>query len=178
MKIPKQQNGKSDMSILHRLCSAVAMVSLVTFGAVAHADELTAAEQSGLAVYKQANCMGCHKWHGQGGGGYGGRARSLRATPLNDVGLALIVKCGLPGTGMPYHGRQAYATEDDTSCFDQSKASLGDKVPPRARRLLSDRQVDAVVHFVVNRLKGRGDPSYEECAQFWGNNKRQCDEFK
>ena len=26
----------------------------------------------GLSTYKKGNCMGCHKWHGDGGPGYGG----------------------------------------------------------------------------------------------------------
>lgn len=172
-------NGKtSSLGLRGAICHAIVATALLLGSSAAWAEELSAAEKSGLAVYKKANCMGCHKWHGQGGGGYGGRARSLRATPLNEDGLTLIVKCGLPGTGMPYHGRKAYASADDTSCFGQATSSLGDKVPSRARRLLSDRQVNSVVHFVLNRLKGRGDPNFEECQQFWGKNKRQCDEFR
>ena len=34
--------------------------------------------ETGQAIYKRANCVGCHKWHGDGGGGYGGAALSLR----------------------------------------------------------------------------------------------------
>ncbi|HEX5794987.1 MAG TPA: c-type cytochrome, partial [Geminicoccaceae bacterium] len=26
----------------------------------------------GREVYEKANCVGCHEWHGGGGGGYGG----------------------------------------------------------------------------------------------------------
>ena len=37
----------------------------------------------GLSAYKKANCMGCHKWHGDGGPGYGGAALSLRETGLD-----------------------------------------------------------------------------------------------
>ncbi|MET0515814.1 MAG: c-type cytochrome, partial [Nitrospiraceae bacterium] len=36
--------------------------------------------EGGKAVFKRANCVGCHKWHGNGGGGYGGDALSLRKT--------------------------------------------------------------------------------------------------
>ena len=36
----------------------------------------------GKQVFKSANCVGCHKWHGNGGGGYGGDALSLRKTEL------------------------------------------------------------------------------------------------
>lgn len=164
--------------LMGRLCVTIIVIGLALGLTPAIADELSATEKSGLAVYKSANCMGCHKWHGQGGGGYGGRAFSLRKSPMNEAGLALIIKCGRPATGMPYHGRKAYATEEDTGCYGQPRASLGKNMPSRARKLLSDRQIDAVVHYVVNRLQGRGAPTYEECEQFWGKGKRQCDEFK
>ena len=36
----------------------------------------------GKRIYEKANCIGCHKWHGEGGGGYGGAALSLRRTEL------------------------------------------------------------------------------------------------
>jgi len=33
----------------------------------------------GKQVFKSANCVGCHKWHGNGGGGYGAmRCRCAR----------------------------------------------------------------------------------------------------
>ena len=35
---------------------------------------------AGKTVFSRANCVGCHKWHGNGGGGYGGDALSLRKT--------------------------------------------------------------------------------------------------
>ena len=41
----------------------------------------------GLSTFKKGNCMGCHKWHGDGGPGYGGAALrllkwSLRASTI------------------------------------------------------------------------------------------------
>ena len=40
---------------------------------------------AGKAVFKRANCIGCHKWHGNGGGGYGnggGVVREFEVGPL------------------------------------------------------------------------------------------------
>ena len=36
--------------------------------------------EAGKAIYKRANCFGCHKWHGDGGGDTA--RHSLRATEL------------------------------------------------------------------------------------------------
>ena len=64
--------------------------------------------ETGQAIYKRANCVGCHKWHGDGGGGYGGAALSLRKTELEKPQIMETVRCGRPGTGMPYFSRNSY----------------------------------------------------------------------
>ena len=63
---------------------------------------------AGKAVFSKANCVGCHKWHGNGGGGYGGDALSLRRTELTRDQIIETVACGRPGTGMPFFSRGAY----------------------------------------------------------------------
>jgi len=65
-------------------------------------------KSEGQRIYEKANCVGCHKWHGGGGGSYGGSALSLRDTQLNRDQVIEVVHCGRPGTGMPRHDRDAY----------------------------------------------------------------------
>ena len=71
----------------------------------------------GKAVFSRANCIGCHKWHGNGGGGYGGDALSLRKTELTREQIIETVGCGRPGTGMPFFTRGAY---DEVKCHGMS----------------------------------------------------------
>lgn len=132
---------------------------------------------AGKSVYKKANCVGCHKWHGDGGGGYGGAALSLRTTGLDAKWFRYVVRCGRPGTGMPYHGRNAYKG-DDTSCYETTRAELGENMPPRARNLLNDRQLDAVVDYSMNVVKGSGEITLEQCVAYWGEKSRQCDALR
>ena len=63
---------------------ACAFAAVLMMSSAALAQSATAADptDAGKAVFKRANCMGCHKWHGNGGGGYGGDALSLRKTEL------------------------------------------------------------------------------------------------
>ena len=68
----------------------------------------------GPNVYKKGNCMGCHSWHGKGGGGYGAGV-SLRNSNLTLNEIINVIKCGRPGTGMPYFLRKAYKEE---KCYD------------------------------------------------------------
>ena len=132
---------------------------------------------AGKKVYKKANCVGCHKWHGDGGGGYGGAALSLRKTQLNADLIKYVVACGKPSSGMPYHGRKVYKT-DNTDCYDSTAEELGEDLPPRARKLLSERELNAVVDYVVNVIQGSGEPTLEQCTAYWGEKSRQCDSFK
>ncbi len=138
---------------------------------------VTAQSSYGKKVYKKANCVGCHKWHGDGGGGYGGAALSLRTTELDIEELKYTVRCGRPTTGMPYHGKHAYEG-DDTSCYGQTKADLGEKMPPRARKLLSERQLDGVVDYVFHVIKGSGKINHEQCVTYWGEKSRECEAYE
>lgn len=129
----------------------------------------------GKQVYQKANCVGCHKWHGGGGGGYGGAALSLRATALNREQVVEIVNCGRPGTGMPYHKRGAY---DGTECYGLSREDLGKDIPVQGASLLRPAEAEAVADYVITQMQGRGEPSYAECAAFFGDGARACNQYR
>ncbi len=132
--------------------------------------------EAGRAVYKDANCIGCHKWHGGGGGGYGGAALSLRETELERAFLIEVIKCGRPATRMPFHIRGAYKSVD---CYDGlTKDDLGKEFPPKAAKLLRDEQIEAVTDYLLAALKGEGEATYEQCTDFWGEGSKQCTSMK
>jgi mono/diheme cytochrome c family protein len=129
--------------------------------------------EAGRRVYEKANCVGCHKWHGGGGGGYGGAALSLRETALDREQLIEVVRCGRPGTRMPYHDRDAYRT---TECYGGlTKADLGADFPPKAAAFLRREEIEAVVAYVTTRVQGHGDPTKEDCIAFWGQSAKECE---
>jgi mono/diheme cytochrome c family protein len=130
--------------------------------------------EEGLAVFKKA-CAGCHKWHGAGGGGYGGAALSLRKSELTKEQIVEAVNCGRPATGMPYHARGAY---DTVKCFDSLKADMGSNMPPEAAAYLRAAEVEAVAIYVVQHLQGKGEPTLEECTAFFGSASRACDVYR
>src|SRR5215468_7650812 len=107
----------------------VATAAMTTTAATQSADST----EPGKAVFKRANCFGCHKWHGNGGGGYGGDALSLRKTELSREQIIEIVECGRPGTGMPFFMRGAY---DSAKCYDMSRQDVGAQIPPEANIFL------------------------------------------
>ena len=130
----------------------------------------------GKDIFKtKATCQYCHKWDASGDQGYGGNALSLRKTQLTPEQMAEVVKCGRPGTGMPYHDKFAYT---DKRCYKMTREDLGKDMPPAGNEFLQPREIDAVVKYLFARAVGRGAATYEECVDFWGSDTHQCDPMK
>ena len=129
----------------------------------------------GIHVFKTANCVGCHKWTGAGGGGYGGAAANLRQTGLDRDQIIETIRCGRPMTGMPHFVPNAYA---DGSCYGIKKADLSpEQMPPEPPRYLRPEEIDAVADYVIHHIKGKGEPSFAECQAFFGTTSRVCDGY-
>lgn len=157
----------------------LAVASALVLGSASLASAQSAAPtdptEAGKAVFKRANCVGCHKWHGNGGGGYGGDALSLRKTQLTRDQIIETVTCGRPGTGMPYFARDSY---DTAKCYDMSRQDVGERMPPEGGVFLRPNDIQAVAEYVLAHIKGRGEPNYDECTAFFGNTSRVCDIYK
>lgn len=134
----------------------------------------------GQAVYKRANCVGCHKWHGAGGGGYGGAALSLRKTELDKDQIIQTVTCGRPGTGMPYFVRNVYSDDKDAKhpCNGLTLKELGDTKVAEAGTFLQPAEIEEVANYVLAHVKGKGEPTFAECEAFFGGGSRVCETFK
>ena len=154
------------------LCvGAVIGAALLTGAALAEARH----EESGQEVYKQANCVGCHKWSGVGGGGYGGAALSLRETQLSFDQIIEIVTCGRPGTGMPHFTTDPYGAG---GCYGLTAEDVKDMKPPAANVVLRQQEIEDVAHYVVDDIKGKGEPTLADCTAFFGDASRACDLYR
>jgi mono/diheme cytochrome c family protein len=133
-------------------------------------------KDEGQRIYEKANCVGCHKWHGGGGGGYGGPALSLRDTLLEREQIIEVVRCGRSGTGMPYHDRDAYR---ESECYGGlTVADLGKDMPQEAVNFLRPQDIETVVDYVLRQIRGKGAVSYQDCVDFFGAGARACDVYK
>jgi hypothetical protein len=161
--------------MLVRMIIAGAMLAaLVAPAAAQQAEDRTIA--FGRDIFREkAGCQFCHKWDGGGDQGYGGIAFSLRGTQLDRDQLIEVVRCGRPGTGMPYHDAFAYT---DKRCYGVTKSDLGDQTPHGGQAFLQLREVQAVVDFVLAEFKGKGPADYAECQRFWGTVSQQCAPLK
>ena len=134
--------------------------------------------ETGQAIYKRANCVGCHKWHGDGGGGYGGAALSLRKTELDKEQIMEIVRCGRPGTGMPYFSRDSYPANDAPRCYNLTGKDLESMHVAQANIFLRPEEIAAVAEYVLGSIKGKGDPNLADCTAFFGEESKACDVYK
>ena len=159
------------------LVSVVALSFSMPAAAYGQAAQTPASDptNAGKAVFSRANCVGCHKWHGNGGGGYGGDALSLRKTELTREQIIETVGCGRPGTGMPFFTRGAY---DEVKCHDMNRQDAGAQMPPEAGTFLRPKDIEAVADYVIAHIKGAGEPTYAECVTFFSSGSRVCDIYK
>jgi len=143
--------------------------------ASAWADPPSGGDAAGARIFKDANCVACHKWSGTGGGGYGGAAANLRKTGLPEDQIEQTVRCGHIGGGMPYFQEDAYKTG---SCYGLKADQLDVKtMPAAAEHFLQPAEIKTVAHYVATHFKGKGDPTHEECVGFFGHETHLCDEL-
>jgi mono/diheme cytochrome c family protein len=134
-----------------------------------------ASADEGMRIYKSANCAGCHKWSGNGGGSYGGAAANLRQTQLSLSEIEETIRCGRPMASMPHFQPDAYS---DGTCYGLKESDLADgKMPPGTSHPLRPDDIKAVAEYVATQIKGKGEPTFAQCQAFFGSETRVCDVY-
>jgi Cytochrome C oxidase, cbb3-type, subunit III len=159
----------------HVAGGALALAALLLAGTSRPAENSL---ETGQAIFKRANCVGCHKWHGDGGGGYGGAALSLRKTELDKQQIMETVRCGRPGTGMPYFSRDSYPSDGAPQCYNLTTKDLESTHVAQANIFLRPEEIATVAEYVINSIKGKGDPNLADCIAFFGEDSKACDVYK
>jgi len=89
---------------------------------------------------------------------------NLRETQLNAQGLYDVIRCGIPGTQMPYHDSVSYK---DGRCNGLLMAQFApDKQPVRGKTFSEGQMVDLVA-YLEKYVVGHGKPTYDECALYF-----------
>ncbi|MSO71375.1 MAG: hypothetical protein EXQ88_05105 [Alphaproteobacteria bacterium] len=129
----------------------------------------------GEGFWKRSECRNCH------GGLANGipdmpqdpQGANLRKAQLSLPQIAEVIKCGRPGTEMPYFDSLAYT---DKRCYGATAADLGNAMPPGGSAM-SQRQIDALAAFVAATFVGKPDPTFEDCVALWGEAATTCARF-
>ncbi len=126
--------------------------------------------ERGKVVFQRVGyCVSCHGWAGDGGMGRNpmahAAAANLRETGLDGAGLTEVIKCGLPGTKMPYHDSGAYM---DDRCYGTVMSDYEAGDAPIRGKTFNDQQTANLVAYLETRMIGLGKPTYNECADYYG----------
>jgi hypothetical protein len=76
---------------------------------------------------------------------------------------------------MPFFTRGAY---DSVKCYGMNREDVGSQMPPEANTFLRPSDAEAVADYVLAHVKGKGEPNYSECVDFFGDASRVCDVYK
>lgn len=126
--------------------------------------------EKGKRVYQRIGvCVTCHGWAGDGESGrnpisHAGVAANLRETQLDAQGLYDVVRCGIPGTKMPYHDSASYK---DDRCFGQLMSDFDASQRPVRGKTFREEQMVDLIAYLEKHVVGRGKPTYEECALYF-----------
>lgn len=132
----------------------------------------------GKIVYR-SYCANCHGWAADGKTGVNLRSptgSNIRETKLVKDGLMEVVKCGIPGTAMPYHDRAAYR---DDRCYGLVMSDLGPSSKPTRGKTFGNQKVANVVAYLQAYVIGLGKPTFKECIDYFDNPAaRACSSLK
>ena len=153
----------------------VACSGLVTAAHAADAENIGAGME--LFLHK-GNCQACHGWSGDGRkvDNQMPDGANLRESKLDRNTFVMLVKCGLPGTGMPPFDKFAYS---DGRCYGKKAADLTTFATrmPDAPATLQPREIELLADFMMAKVVRQGPMNHAKCVEFWGPGGGDCNEF-
>jgi hypothetical protein len=134
----------------------------------------------GMRIFQQkGNCQACHGWAGDGRkmDSQMPDGANLRESKLDRATLIMIVKCGVPGGGMPPFDKLAYS---DGRCYGMRQADLKARgvtmaTPPAT---LQPREIELLADFLLAKVVRQGAMDRTKCVAFWGKEVDACNEVK
>ena len=125
--------------------------------------------EKGKRVYQRVGvCVNCHGWAGDGQSGRNplshAAGANLRETQLDQQGLYDVIRCGLPGTQMPYHDSVSYK---DDRCFGMVMADFDPGSAPIMGKTFREKQMVDLIAYIETYMIGKGEPTYDECALYF-----------
>jgi cytochrome c553 len=136
--------------------------------------------ERGKAVYQRMGlCVNCHGWDGAGTGKNPrspGAAANLRETQLDAQGLLDIIRCGIPGTPMPYHDSQAYRNPD--VCFGMTIEDFERGQEPDRGKTFREQDAINLVAYLLETVVGKDEATFEDCEAFFGPGATGCNSMR
>lgn len=148
---------------------------------IANPDFTQGDAEKGKRVYQRVgNCASCHGWAADGGAGRNpmehAQGANLRETQLDEQGLFDTIRCGRPGTKMPYHDSVSYK---DGRCNGLLMSDFAPDQAPTSGKTFSESQLIDLIAYLEKYVVGKGKATYEECRLYYETNPdKSCAYFK
>lgn len=161
--------------------ASICLSSAVLAQFVATPDFTQGDPEKGRTVYQRTGvCVNCHGWPGDGQTGTNPmvhvQGANLRETQLDAQGLYDVIRCGIPGTQMPYHDSVSYK---DGRCNGLLMSDFDDGQKPVLGKTFSQQRTVDLVAYLEKYVVGHGKPTYEECALYFDTSAdRACSYLK
>jgi mono/diheme cytochrome c family protein len=146
---------------------SVSLSSAVLAAFIANPDFSQGDAEKGKQVYQRVGvCVNCHGWPGNGHDGVmlQRSGANLRETKLDAQGLYDTIRCGIPGTQMPYHDSVSYK---DDRCNGLLMSDFAADQRPVMGKTFSEHQMVDLIAYLEKYVVGHGKPTYEECALYF-----------
>lgn len=125
----------------------------------------------GHDVYNRIGvCISCHGWNGDGMGKNPrseGAAAKLRESQLDTQSFMDIIRCGIPGSPMPYHDSTAYRKPE--VCFGQVLDDFEAADVPRKGKTFRQPDLVNLVAYIQTHVQGQGETTLEQCQDYFGD---------
>jgi mono/diheme cytochrome c family protein len=136
---------------------------------IANPDFTQGDAEKGRRIYQRVGaCVNCHGWAGDGESGRNPMVRvagaNLRETKMDAQGLYDTVRCGIPGTQMPYHDRASYR---DGRCNAMVMSDFDAGQQPIIGKTFGESQMVDLIAYLEKYVIGHGKPTYEECVLYF-----------
>lgn len=122
--------------------------------------------ERGKRVFQKIGlCISCHGWDGNGTGKNSrseGAAALLRDTSMDAEALISVVRCGIPGTPMPY---RLPGLQEAGLCNGQVMADFDEAGAPRKGHTFKEADIVNVVAYIEAKLKGYGKATLADCEE-------------
>lgn len=149
---------------------AVLCLGSVVFAETVETPDFTQGDaEKGKVVYQRVGvCVSCHGWAGDGLSGRNPMAHAkvtnIRETGLDAQGIYDVIRCGIPGTKMPYHDRSSYK---DDRCYGMVMSDFKPGEAPDMGKTFREKQMVDLIAYLQKYVVGHGKPTYDECVLYY-----------
>jgi len=152
--------------VLSAAVLGLAVVAAGAFAVPALAQEFPAAWIEGAKVWRAGGCGDCHGKYADGEPAVNEMppGPNLRETSLTREEIAEVIRCGRPGTPMPFNDPGAYI---ETACYG---IPLGEVLAASGKDLTPEK-IDNLATYIAEAVKDAGPPDREACAIYYGGDR-------